>query len=115
MAKVGGRVSAQKFGGRVLPAQVMSKAYARDSKFAGADFSNGVIDRVSFDGSDMRNAIFANTVLTGTSFTGANLEGADFTEAFLGDFDIRSLCRNPTLTGENAKTGAPTRASVGCR
>lgn len=93
----------------------MSKAYARDSKFAGADFSNGVIDRVSFDGSDMRNAIFANTVLTGTSFTGANLEGADFTEAFLGDFDIRSLCRNPTLTGENAKTGAPTRASVGCR
>ena len=27
---------------------VMSKAYARDSKFTNADFSNGVVDRVSF-------------------------------------------------------------------
>ena len=89
---------------------VMSKAYARDSKFTNADFSNGVVDRVSFDGSDLRGAIFANAVLTGTSFTNANLEGADFSEAFIGDFELRNICKNPTLSGENAKTGAPTRA-----
>merc|ERR1711965_1051098 len=67
---------------------VMSKAYARDSKFTNADFSNGVVDRVSFDGSDLR---------------GANLEGADFSEAFIGDFELRNICKNPTLSGENAK------------
>ena len=94
---------------------VMSKAYARDSKFTNADFSNGVVDRVSFDGSDLRGAIFANAVLTGTSFTNANLEGADFSEAFIGDFELRNICKNPTLSGENAKTGAPTRASAVCR
>ena len=94
---------------------VMSKAYARDSKFTNADFSNGVVDRVSFDGSDLRGAIFANAVLTGTSFANANLEGADFSEAFIGDFELRNICKNPTLSGENAKTGAPTRASAGCR
>jgi hypothetical protein len=36
----------------------MSKAYARNSKFDGADFTNAVVDRVSFDGSSMRGAIF---------------------------------------------------------
>ena len=48
-------------------------------------------------------------MLTGTSFTNANLEGADFSEAFIGDFELRNICKNPTLSGENAKTGAPTR------
>jgi len=43
------------------------------------------------------------------------LEGADFSEAFIGDFELRNICKNPTLSGENAKTGAPTRASAGCR
>ena len=89
--------------------------YARDSTWTNADFTNGVVDRVSFDGSKMRGAIFANTVLTGTSFEGADLENADFSEAFIGDFELRALCKNPTLKGENPKTGAPTRASAGCR
>jgi hypothetical protein len=30
----------------------------QNSKFDGADFSNGIIDRVSFDGSSMKGAIF---------------------------------------------------------
>lgn len=89
----------------------MSKSYARNSKFDAADFSNGVravletrpcthhvspicqvVDRVSFDGSDMSNAIFANAVLTGTSFDGANLENTDFSDAFIGDFELRKIC-----------------------
>ena len=77
-------------------------------------------------------------VLTGTSFDGVNLEDADFSEAFIGDFELRKICKNPTLKGvrapgaplffffsssardararaqENPTTGVPTRASAGC-
>lgn len=92
-----------------------SKGYLRDSKFDGADFTSGIIDRANFAGSSLDGAIFVNAVLTGTSFEGANVENADFTDAYLGDFDIRGLCRNPTLKGENPVTGADTRMSVGCK
>mmetsp|Transcript_45771 Transcript_45771/g.53565 ORF Transcript_45771/g.53565 Transcript_45771/m.53565 type:complete len:246 (-) Transcript_45771:146-883(-) len=92
-----------------------SKAYLHESNFDGADFSNGVIDRASFKGSTLRGAVFVNAVLTGTSFEGANVENADFSDSYIGDFDVKSLCRNPTLKGENPTTGMETRASVGCR
>lgn len=85
-----------------------------ESNFDGADFTNAIVDRASFKGSSLRNAIFKNAVLTGTSFEEANVEGADFTEVAIGQFDLKSLCKNPTLKGENAKTGEDTRASLGC-
>lgn len=85
-----------------------------DSKFDGADFTNAIVDRASFKGSSLKGAIFTNAVLSGTSFESADLEGADFTEAALGSFDLKSLCKNPTLKGENPTTGADTRMSVGC-
>lgn len=86
-----------------------------ESNFDGADFTNAIVDRASFKGSSLRGTIFANAVLTATSFEDADVENADFTEAYIGDFDIRSLCKNPTLKGENPKTGADTRMSVGCK
>eukprot|EP00903_Cladosiphon_okamuranus_P020124 g18479.t1 len=92
---------------------VMSKAYARSSNWDLADFTNAVVDRVSFDGSSMKGAIFQNAVLTSTSFTGADVENADFTEAYLGDFDQKNLCKNPTLKGTNPVTNADTRDSAG--
>ena len=52
-----------------------------DSKFDGADFTNGIVDRASFSGSSLKGAIFSNTVLTGTSFQDANVENADFSDA----------------------------------
>jgi uncharacterized protein YjbI with pentapeptide repeats len=73
------------------------------------------VDRASFKGSSLKGAIFANSVLTGSSFEGANVENADFTEAAIGEFDARALCKNPTLKGENPKTGADTRLSAGCK
>ena len=85
-----------------------------ESKFDGADFTNAIVDRASFKGSSLRNAIFKNAVLTGTSFEDADVEGADFTEVAIGQFDLRNLCKNPTLKGQNAKTGEDTRASLGC-
>ena len=86
-----------------------------DSNLDGADFSNAIVDRATFSGSSLRGAIFANAVLTGTSFEDADVEGADFTEAALGIYDLRNLCKNPTLKGENPVTGADTRLSAGCK
>lgn len=92
----------------------LSKGYLRNSKFIGTDFTNAVVDRVSFDGSDMRKAIFINAVLSGTTFLESNLEDTDFSDSYLGPFDLKNLCSNPTLKGKNPKTGADTKASAGC-
>mmetsp|Transcript_25343 Transcript_25343/g.29347 ORF Transcript_25343/g.29347 Transcript_25343/m.29347 type:complete len:240 (+) Transcript_25343:160-879(+) len=91
-----------------------SKGYLQDSTFDGADFTNAIVDRANFAGSSLKGVIFQNTVLTGTSFVGADVENADFTDSYIGDFDIRNLCKNPTLKGENPVTGADTRLSAGC-
>ncbi|KAL3772249.1 hypothetical protein ACHAWO_012647 [Cyclotella atomus] len=91
-----------------------SKGYLRDSNFDGADFTNAIVDRASFKGSTLRGTIFKNAVLTATSFEGADVENADFTDSYIGDFDIRSLCKNPTLKGVNPTTGADTRESATC-
>jgi len=44
-----------------------------------------------------------------------DLEGADFSESYIGDFDERAPCKNPTLEGSNEKTGAETRISANCK
>ena len=85
-----------------------------DSNFQQTDFSNAIIDRASFDGSNLQNALFTNAVLTGTSFNNANVENVDFTNAALGVYDVRNLCKNPTLKGINPVTGNDTRISAGC-
>lgn len=36
-------------------------------------------------------------------------------QAYLGDFDQKNLCKNPTLKGTNPVTNADTRDSAGCR
>lgn len=90
------------------------QVWAPGAKFDGADFTNGVIDRAYFKGCSFRGAIFGNAVLSGSTFEETDLENSDFTDAYLGDFDQRKLCKNPTLKGENPVTGAPTRPSAGC-
>lgn len=91
-----------------------SKGYLRNSNFDGADFTNAIVDRATFQGSSLKGTIFANAVLTSTSFEGADVENADFTDSYIGDFDIKNLCKNPTLKGENPTTGADTRLSANC-
>jgi len=91
-----------------------SKGYLHESDFTGADFTNAVVDRASFKGSTLKQTNFQNAVLTGTSFEGADVEGADFTESYIGDFEQRQLCKNPSLTGTNEKSGMETRVSAGC-
>lgn len=91
-----------------------SKVYSPGAKFDGADFSNGILDRGFWKGASFRGAIFNNAVLSGSTFEDADLTDADFTDAYIGQFDQKRLCKNPKLTGENPKTGAPTRESAGC-
>ena len=55
----------------------------------------------------------SNAVLSGSTFANANLKDTDWTDAYIGDFDQRKLCKNPSLQGENPVTGAPTRESAG--
>jgi uncharacterized protein YjbI with pentapeptide repeats len=92
----------------------LSKVYARNSKFVNCDFTDGVVDRVSFDGSDMTGAIFKNAVLSGTTFAGANLKDTDFTDSYIGPFDLKKLCANPTLQGTNPVTKEDTKVSATC-
>ena len=85
-----------------------------ESKFDGADFTNAIVDRATFKGSSLKNASFKNAVLTGATFEEADVTGADFSEAALGSFDLKSLCKNPTVTGTNEITGQDTKFSLGC-
>lgn len=94
---------------------VMSKIYADGANFEGAKFTSAVVDRSSFRKTKMNGAIMANTVLSGTSFEGADLTNTDFSDAYMGDFDNKNLCKNPTLTGTNPVTGVDTRFSAACK
>lgn len=89
------------FSGVNLKEAQISKAYAKNAKFVKADLTNAVVDRVVFEGANLEGAVFANAVLSGTTFEGANLKDTDFTDSYLGPFDLRNLCANPTLTGKN--------------
>lgn len=93
---------------------VMSKAVALNATFDGASFKNAVVDRATFTGSSMKGVIFKNAVITGSTFEGADLENADFTDAYIAAFDVKPLCKNPTMKGTNPVTGADTFESAGC-
>lgn len=85
-----------------------------------------------FDESDFTGAVFKNAVLSGTSFDKANLKNTDFSDSYLGPFDQRNLCANPSLDGTNPvsrfsivqflltpdlssqTTGVDSRESAGC-
>ena len=41
-----------------------------------------------------------------TSFYSANLKDTDFTDSYLGPFDLKNLCANPSLSGTNPVSGS---------
>jgi hypothetical protein len=76
---------------------VLTKAYAVDADFTGADMTNAVIDRVDFTGAKLRSVKFVNAVITGAEFANADLTGADFEDALIGNEDAKRLCAHPAL------------------
>ena len=78
----------------------LSKAFASGAKFDDCDFSAAVIDRAYLKGASFRGAIFNNAVLPASTFEDADLENTDFTDAYIGQFDAKKICKNPTLKGE---------------
>lgn len=91
-----------------LQEAVLTKSYAVDSNFSGADLTNAVVDRVDFSNADLSNVKFVNAVVTGTLFDGANLTDTVWEDALIGNEDVKRICSNPTLKGES-------RFQVGCR
>ncbi len=51
---------------------------------------------------------------SGTTFTDANLKDTDFTDSYIGPFDLKKLCSNPTLQGTNPVTKEDTKLSATC-
>lgn len=71
---------------------VLTKAYCVNTNFENANLTNAVVDRVDFDGSNMRGVQFNNTVITGATFEGTDLTGASFEDALVGFEDAKRLC-----------------------
>lgn len=59
--------------------------------FAGADFSNAVLDRVNFGKANLQGAVFKNstTVLSDSTFVEAQLEDAVFKDTIIGYIDLQ--------------------------
>lgn len=64
-----------------------------------ANLTNAVVDRVDFDGSNMRGVQFINTVITGATFKGTDLTGSSFEDALVGYEDAKRLCDSPSMHG----------------
>jgi uncharacterized protein YjbI with pentapeptide repeats len=94
----------------------LSKAYAPHFTCRKCVFEDAVVDRVNFEDADLSGSVFKNAVLSDSIFNdGTVIRDADFTDVYIGEYGLRRLCKNPHLEGENPMTGAPTRASLGCR
>ena len=78
-----------------------------------SNFTSSLMDRVSFENSDLTNAIFQDVVATSTVFDGANITGVDFTGAIIDRYQIYQMCKR--AEGTNPVTGVETRYSLGCR
>ncbi|KAF6004440.1 hypothetical protein F1559_002303 [Cyanidiococcus yangmingshanensis] len=94
----------------------LSKAYAPRFTCRKCDFEDAVVDRVNFEDADLTGSVFKNAVLSDSVFNeGTVVRDVDFTDVYVGEYGLKRLCKNPHLDGENPITGAPTRASLGCR
>jgi hypothetical protein len=65
------------------------QAYAVNTNFQGADMTNAVVDRVVFDGANLRGVKFINTVVTGATF-----EGADLTDSVWEEVGVALGCQS---------------------
>jgi uncharacterized protein YjbI with pentapeptide repeats len=92
---------------------MMTEGILLSSNLRGVNFTGALIDRVTFDLSDLRDAIFVDTIATRTRFYDTNIEGADFSGAVIDRYQVKLMCEK--ASGINSVTGVATRDSLGCR
>lgn len=101
------------FEGSDVSNSILTKGIFINTNLKGANFTSSLMDRVSFENSDLTNAIFRDVVATSSIFVGATITGTDFSDAILDRYQVALMCKR--AEGTNPTTGVETRYSLGCR
>lgn len=100
------------FDGADFTNAIVDRANFKGSSLKGTIFQNAVLTATSFEGADVGELLciclfkYYDMVYTFhvkyssalySQLMNVFTENADFTDSYIGDFDIRNLCKNPTL------------------